>query len=282
MNFSTAGSSAPVDRLRQELETAQAIVLGAGAGLSAAAGLSYSGERFARHFSDFERRYGFHDMYSGGFYPYGTPEEYWAYWSRHILVNRYLPGQTELYRKLLRLVQGREYFVLTTNVDHQFRLAGFEKERLFYTQGDYGLFQCSRPCCQETYCNEAAVRQMALEQRDLRIPAELLPRCPVCGAGMTVNLRCDHRFVEDAGWHRAAERCEDFLRRHEGEHILYLELGVGYNTPVIIKYPFWQRTAENPRAVYACVNLSDAACPRAIAGRSLCIEGDIAALLNAL
>ena len=225
-------------------------MVGAGAGLSAAAGLAYDGERFERLFADFREAYGFTDMYTGGFYPYETPEAYWAWWSRHILANRYDVAAGEPYLALLRLLRDKDYFVLTTNVDHQFRLAGFPKARLFYTQGDYGLWQCAAPCHDGTYDNEAAVRAMAASQRGLRVPAALLPRCPVCGGPMTMNLRCDERFVQDEGWYAAAGRCEAFLRCLRGRRVLFLELGVGANTPAVIKFPFWRMTAANPDAVY--------------------------------
>lgn len=229
---STPDFSAQIDRLRDALHAADAIVIGAGAELSASAGLTYSGARFERYFSDFAAKYGFSDMYTGGFFPYSTPEEFWAYWSRYIDVNRYQDAPKPVYNELLELVRGRDYFVLTTNVDHQFQRAGFDKRRLFYTQGDYGLFQCSKPCCQKTYDNEPLVRQMVEQQRDMRIPSELVPRCPVCGRGMAMNLRCDDTFVEDEGWHRAAERYSEFLRRHRGLKTLFLDLGTGMNTPV--------------------------------------------------
>ena len=289
--------SASADRLRQALSDADAVIIGAGAGLSAAAGFAYSGERFEKYFSDFEQKYGFHDMYSGGFCPYESLEAHWAYWSRSIWVNRYLDAPRPVYQDLLALVKGKDYFVLTTNVDHQFQKAGFEKKRLFYTQGDYGLFQCSEPCCQETYDNEKLVRQMLAAQGyvigednaltvpegvtpKMAIPSELVPRCPRCGRPMTMNLRCDDTFVEDEGWHAAAERYSDFLRTREGQKIVFLELGVGFNTPVIIKYPFWQMTARNPKAVYACINSDEACAPREIEARAICINADIGSALR--
>ena len=278
----TGNYSEQIERLKQEIKSADAVVIGAGAGMSTSAGFSYSGERFQQYFSDFEAKYGFHDMYSGGFYPYDTLEEYWAWWSRMILVNRYEAGVGKPYQDLLELVKDKDYFVITTNVDHQFQLAGFDKKRLFYTQGDYGLWQCSKPCHQKTYDNEEAVRQMAARQKDGKIPSQLIPRCPVCGAPMTMNLRCDMTFVQDDGWYAASGRYEDFLRRHEGMHLLLLELGVGANTPVIIKYPFWQMTAKNPKAVYACVNFGEAMCPREIAEQSICLDRDIGTVLGDL
>jgi len=277
---STENISDNIEKLREKIRTADAVVIGAGAGLSTAAGFTYSGERFEKYFSDFRKKYGFEDMYLGGFYPYQTPEEYWAYWSRYIFVNRYQDAPKPVYENLLKFVAGKDYFVITTNVDHCFQKAGFDKKRLFYTQGDYGLFQCSEPCCWETFDNEAVVLEMLKQQKDMKIPTELLPVCPHCGKPLIMNLRSDDKFVEDEGWHRAAERYENFLRTRAGEKILFLELGVGYNTPVIIKYPFWQMTAKNPNATYACVNKGQATCPPEIRHKSICIDDDIANIIN--
>ena len=279
---STTSFSRQVQRLSEELASAEAIVIGAGAGLSTAAGYTYSGERFARLFGDFAARYGFSVMYTGGFWPYDTFEEYWAFWSRYVMCNRYEPAPRPVYEQLLGLVRDRDYFVLTTNVDHCFQRAGFDKRRLFYTQGDYGLFQCSRPCCQETWDNEQTIRAMVEQQRDLRVPSELVPHCPHCGAPMSMNLRSDETFVEDEGWHRAASRYGDFLRRHEGMRVLFLEFGVGSNTPGIIKYPFWQMTARNPRATYACVNLGEAVAPVEIDRQSILIDAGADRVIEAL
>ena len=279
---STESYSEQIDRLKNEIENAHAVVIGAGAGMSAAAGMAYDGERFEKYFADFHKKYGFSDMYSGGFYPYDTLEEYWAWWSRHISVNRYDAPVGKPYSTLLKIVQGKDYFVLTTNVDHQFQRAGFDKRRLFYTQGDYGLWQCSKPCHAKTYDNEKAVRRMAAEQTALKIPTKLIPRCPVCDAPMTMNLRCDGSFVQDEGWYAASRRYEDFIRRHAGLRLLFLELGVGANTPGIIKYPFWQMTYQNENAVYACVNLGAAFAPQEIKGQSICVDGDIGEVLKRL
>ncbi len=242
---STNSCSVQLNNLKSILDSADAIVIGAGAGLSASAGFSYSGERFMRYFSDFYKKYGFSDMYSGGFYPYASLEEYWAWWSKHILINRYDVPVGKPYSALLELVRDKNYFVLTTNVDHQFQLAGFDKKRLFYTQGDYGLWQCSKACHNKTYDNEKTVRLMAAEQENLKIPSRLIPRCPVCGAPMTMNLRCDDSFVQDEGWYSAANRYSEFISRHKDGRIVFLELGVGANTPGIIKYPFWRMTEKN-------------------------------------
>ncbi|MEI3171258.1 MAG: Sir2 silent information regulator family NAD-dependent deacetylase [Lachnospiraceae bacterium] len=286
-----------IQKLKKALADADSVVIGAGAGLSTSAGFEYLGERFRKYFSDFEEKYGFHDMYSGGFYPYDSLEEYWAFWSRYIYINRYMDAPQKVYESLYDLVKEKDYFVLTTNVDHCFQKAGFDKHRLFYTQGDYGLFQCMEPCYKTTYDNKEAVRKMLHAQGysfekegelylpegvspKRKIPSELVPYCSVCGKPMTMNLRCDDTFVEDEGWHRAALRYDDFLRRHKKERIMFLELGVGYNTPGIIKYPFWQMTLENPQAVYACVNSKEAFAPEEIQRQTICIANDIKEVLT--
>ena len=288
-----------ISRLKTEIETAEAIVIGAGAGLSTAAGLTYSGERFLKYFGDFAERFGIRDMYSGGFYPFPDAETRWAWWARHIYYNRYVPAPRPVYEDLRKLVQGKDCFVITTNVDHQFQRAGFDKKRLFYTQGDYGLFQSVNPAIRKTYDNEEWVMQ-AMEAQgfvrnekgifempaggsvSMKIPALLIPKCPDDGSDVTMNLRADDSFVEDEGWHRASAAYADFLRRHEGMHVLFLEIGVGMNTPVICKYPFWQMTKDNPKAVYACLNFNDAYCPVEIEKQSVCIDGDSAEVIKQL
>ena len=279
---STKSCSEPIERLKAALRDCDAVVIGAGSGLSTAAGFTYTGERFEKYFSDFAAKYGIQDMYSGGFYPFPTMEDFWAYWSRYIYINRYMDAPKPVYDDLLKLMQDKDYFVITTNVDHCFQKAGFDKKRLFYTQGDYGLFQCSEPCCLETFDNEAVIQEMVERQKDMKIPSELLPVCPHCGKPLTMNLRSDDTFVEDEGWHRAAERYENFLRTHEGQKIFFLELGVGYNTPVIIKYPFWQMTAKNPNATYVCINQGQAVCPQEIERQSVCINADIGQVLQSM
>lgn len=279
---STGDYSQKIERLKTEIQAADAILIGAGSGLSTSAGLTYSGERFLKYFSDFHEKYGIPDMYSGGFYPFDSLEEYWAWWSRHIYYNRYdaMPGKP--YTDLLELVRDRNYFVLTTNVDHQFQLAGFDKARLFYTQGDYGLWQCSKPCHQETYDNEETVRRMIAEQSNMRIPSDLIPYCPRCGRPMTMNLRSDDTFVQDAGWHTAARRYEAFLQRYQNRRILLLELGVGGNTPGIIKLPFLRLTAQNPQATYACLNQGEAITIKGLEPQSILLNADIGAVLRDL
>ena len=270
------------ERLRQMIARAETVIVGAGAGLSASAGFVYTGERFYRYFGDFAEKYHFTDMYSGGFYPFETLEEYWAYWSRYIWINRYTDAPEPVYGSLLKLIQDKDYFVLTTNVDHQFQKNGFDKKRLFYTQGDYGLFQCSKPCHNKTYDNEETIRAMMACQEGMRVPEELIPRCPLCKRPMTMNLRADATFVEDEGWHLAAGRYEEFMRSHKNSRVVFLELGCGMNTPGIIKFNFWRLAYQWPRADYACINLEEAYAPDEIRGKSVCINGDIGNVLNGL
>ena len=271
--------------LKTALADSDTVLIGAGAGLSASAGFTYSGGRFEKYFSDFRQKFGITDMYSGGFYPFPTHEEYWAWWSRHIFYNRYAESSNPVYENLHTLVKDKNYFVLTTNVDHCFQKSGFDKNRLFYTQGDYGLWQCSEPCHARTYDNEQTVRQMLERQRDMRIPSDLIPYCPRCGKPMTMNLRSDSTFVEDEGWQRAAERYERFLTESNaltGGKIILLELGVGANTPGIIKYPFQRIAAHNANAAYVCINDREAFVPKEIEPRSICITADIGSVLEAL
>lgn len=285
--------------LRKALEQADTIIIGAGAGLSTAAGFTYSGERFDRYFHDFSKKFRFRDMYTGGFYPYKTLGEHWAYWSRYIYINRYMNAPKPLYHELYELVKDKDYFVITTNVDHCFQKAGFDKERLYYTQGDYGLFQCSRPCHQETYDNGEKILAMVKaqgyqieEEQDLylpdgvtarmSVPDELIPHCPKCGRPMNMNLRADDTFVQDEGWYQAAKRYELFLKQHKDTHTLFLELGVGYNTPGIIKYNFWHMTRQWKNARYACLNYGEAYAPDEIEKKSICINGDIKDILDIL
>lgn len=268
--------------LANHIKECEAIIIGAGSGLSSAAGLTYSGERFNKYFSDFINKYHLTDMYSAGFYPYESLEEYWAYWSRHIYYNRYIDAPKDTYQKLLQLVKNKDYFVLTTNVDHQFQKAGFDKKRLFYSQGDYGLWQCSKPCHQKTYDNKEIVEKMLLQQKDLKIPSSLIPYCPKCGAFMTMNLRCDQTFVQDEGWYQGQFRYNDFINKHRDLKIIYLELGVGQNTPVIIKYPFWNYTNSNKKATYVCINYGESFCPDEIKKQAILINGDIDQVINDL
>ncbi len=276
----TGNSSDNIQRFQELLQKIDTVVIGAGAGLSTSAGFTYTGKRFEDHFADFIQKYGLKDMYSGGFFPFSSQEEHWAYWSRYVFINRYADVDNGTYKRLFELVKDKDYFVLTTNVDHQFQKAGFDKHRLFYTQGDYGLFQCSVPCHNSTYDNEAVIRAMVEQQADMKIPTELIPHCPVCGRPMTMNLRADDTFVQDEGWYRASERYADFIRRHREQQMLFLELGVGMNTPGIIKYPFWQMTYNYKEAYYVCINYGEAFAPSEIRKKSVCIQDDISNVLR--
>ena len=285
-----------IEYLKNEIEKADAIVIGAGAGLSTSAGFTYSGERFEKYFFDFSKKFGISDIYSGGFYQFPDKETTWAWWARHIYFNRYINPTKPVYRDLFSIVKDKEYFVITTNVDHLFQRAGFDKKRLFYTQGDYGLFQSVNSQNQNTYDNEEWVLK-AIEAQgfkknsegifevpenkkiSMKIPTELIPKCPD-GSDVIMNLRADSSFVEDEGWHRASKNYYNFLEKYKDKHILFLELGVGNNTPVIIKYPFWQMTMENKNAIYACINYNEAICPTQIKDRSICIDGDIGDVLK--
>ena len=269
-----------IKKLQEAIHTADAILIGAGAGLSTAAGLAYSGERFHRLFGDFEKKYGITDMYTGGFFPFPTEEERWAWWSRHIWYNRYMNAPKPVYQQLLSIVKDKDYFVLTTNVDHQFQRAGFDKNRLFYTQGDYGLLQCTKPCCQKTWDNEEQVREMVEKQKDMRIPTELIPRCPNCGRLMTTNLRADDKFVEDEGWYEAAKRYDEFTKKVQGQKLLLLELGVGMNTPGIIKIPFLKIAMNDDKITYACIGLDDVWIPDETKDRSIGISADISDVIS--
>ena len=288
-----------IEKLKKALQEAEAVIIGAGAGLSTSAGFFYTGERFQKYFHDFALKYHFSDMYSGGFYPYTTPEENWAFWSRYIYINRYMDPPKPVYEELLDLVKDKDYFVITTNVDHCFQKAGVDRHRLFYTQGDYGLWQCSKPCHKKVYDNEETVREMVLAQGytiaedgalmppengelKMTVPTELVPHCPACGEPMSMNLRADETFVEDEGWHVAAGRYSDFLRLHRDSKVLFLDVGTGFNTPSIFKIPFWQMTNEWPDATYACVNLDQAFAPDEIEKKSICINGDIGEVIRQL
>ncbi len=271
-----------IDTIKQLIQNSDAVVLGGGSGLSSAAGLLYSGERFELLFSDYIKRYNLTDMYTAAFYNHKTPEQHWGYWSRHIYHNRYNAKLNSTYQNLFNIIKQKNYFVLTTNGDHLFLLNGFEKERVFYTQGDYGLFQCSKPCHQTTYQNKDIIFEMVEKQTNLEVPTELLPRCPRCGRDMKVNLRMDKTFAEPDGWFEASKRYENFLKQNIDKKILFLELGVGYNTPGIIKIPFWQMTHQNKNAWYVCLNLDRIDCPNEISNRSVCIKGDIYGIVKQL
>lgn len=262
-------------KVYQKITEAEAIVIGARSGLSAAAGLTYSGERFKKYFRDYIDHYHLTDMYSAGFYPFDSLETYWGYWSKHVFHNRYQPEALPLYKELLSLVEEKNYFVITTNVDHQFQKTGFDKRRLFYTQGDYGLFQCSRACHNKTYENESLIMQMVHQQSQFKIPKHLIPYCPKCGQPMRVNLRIDQFFVQDDGWESAANRYKEFLENYLGTKIVFWEIGIGNNTPSIIKYPFQEMTRATNQSTYIVYNQQVQRIPDELMDKTIILQGNI-------
>ena len=271
-----------IQKLKEEIENSEYILIGAGAGLSTSAGFLYDGKRFEENFKDYIKKYGFTDMYSAGFYNFPTLEEYWAYFSLYVYINRYDIEENETYLNLYNIVKNKNYFVITTNVDGRFIDSKFDKDKIFAVQGDFSLFQCSKPCRQETFYNEKYIREMIKYKREMKIPTELIPKCPYCGRNMSINLRADDTFVQDKNWHNQKPKYEEFLKISNDSKILFLELGVGFNTPSIIKYNFWRMTLNNKTSVYASINLGECYSASDIEERSICIDADISEVLKKL
>ena len=268
-----------ISKAAENIRNADCVIIGAGAGASTAAGIQYGGKRFTDNFAEFIKKYGGHymtDMYAAGFYPYPSEEAKWGYWSKHALMNRFDPPALPLYTELYDIVKDKEYFVLTTNVDHQFYKAGFDEKRIFATQGDYGKIQCQKGCHSKTYDAEELFRKMDEERRDCLIPSELVPKCPVCGGNMAMNLRCDNYFVEDEAWHQAADRYAGFLEQNKDKKVVLLELGVGFNTPIIIRFPFEKMVRENSSYSLIRLNMDEAVVPESFGKRAIGIGGDMA------
>lgn len=268
-----------IDRAAKNIRNTDCVIIGAGAGASTAAGIQYGGKRFTDNFAEFIKKYGEYymtDMYAAGFYPYPSEEAKWGYWSKHALMNRFDPPALPLYTKLYDIVKNKEYFVLTTNVDHQFYKAGFDEKRIFATQGDYGKIQCQKACHSKTYDAKDLFRKMDKARRDCLIPSELVPKCPVCGGNMAMNLRCDNYFVEDEAWHEAADRYAGFLEQHKDKKVVLLELGVGFNTPIIIRFPFEKMVRENSSYSLIRLNMDEAVVPESFGKRAIGIGGDMA------
>ena len=268
-----------IDRAAKNIRNTDCVIIGAGAGASTAAGIQYGGKRFTDNFAEFIKKYGEHymtDMYAAGFYPYPSEEAKWGYWSKHALMNRFDPPALPLYTELYDIVKNKEYFVLTTNVDHQFYKAGFDEKRIFATQGDYGKIQCQKACHPKTYDAKDLFRKMDKARRDCLIPSELVPKCPVCGGNMAMNLRCDNYFVEDEAWHEAADRYAGFLEQHKDKKVVLLELGVGFNTPIIIRFPFEKMVRENSSYSLIRLNMDEAVVPESFGKRAIGIGGDMA------
>ena len=271
-----------IQKLKKVLSETETILIGAGAGLSTSAGMLYSGETFQKNFGDFIQKYHFKDLYTASFHDFKDPQEFWAFWSRLIHYERYTMPPKPVYQKLYSLVKNKNYFVITTNVDHFFQRTGFDKKRLFYTQGDYGLLQCKKPCHKKNYDNKELIEKMFATQKNMKVDKELIPKCPVCGGEMYPNLRAGDNFVEDEGWHEAAERYHNFLEKYKNGKILFFDLGSGMNTPAIFKFPFMKMTMMNKNAIYCSVNLGEAFCFEEIKNQSICINMDIGAVLNQL
>lgn len=268
-----------IDRAAKNIRNTDCVIIGAGAGASTAAGIQYGGKRFTDNFAEFIKKYGEYymtDMYAAGFYPYPSEEAKWGYWSKHALMNRFDPPALPLYTELYDIVKNKEYFVLTTNVDHQFYKAGFDEKRIFATQGDYGKIQCQKACHSKTYDAKDLFRKMDKARRDCLIPSELVPKCPVCGGNMAMNLRCDNYFVEDEAWHEAADRYAGFLEQHKDKKVVLLELGVGFNTPIIIRFPFEKMVRENSSYSLIRLNMDEAVVPESFGERAIGIGGDMA------
>ena len=271
-----------IQKLKEKIENSDYILIGAGAGLSTSAGFLYDGKRFEDNFKDYIKKYGFTDMYSAGFYNFPTLEEYWAYFSLYVYINRFDIEENETYLNLYNIVENKNYFVITTNVDGRFADSKFDKDKIFAVQGDFSLFQCSKPCRQETFYNEKYIREMIKYKKEMKIPTELVPKCPYCGRNMSMNLRADDTFVQDKNWHNQKSKYEEFLKISNNSKILFLELGVGFNTPSIIKYNFWRMTLNNKKSVYASINLGECYGASDIEERSICIDSDISEVLKKL
>lgn len=278
--FSQVPYQEQIENAAKLLNDADYILIGAGAGLSSAAGLKYSGKRFTDNFSEFIEKYGVKDMYSACFYPYPNEEARWGYWSKHVSINRIQVDALPLYQQLFNLVKDKKYFVLTTNADHQFYKAGFQEEKIFATQGDYGLIQCMKGCHPKTYDNIKMIKQMDQARRDCLVPSYMVPRCPVCGGLMNMNLRCDQYFVEDEKWHEAEKNFGDFLDECYEKKVVLLELGVGFNTPTIIRFPFEKLIKENKNMKLIRLNFNEAVIPESLQKRAIGINEDLAKSIN--
>ena len=229
-----------INETKELIKNADYILIGAGAGLSTSAGIEYTGKRFKDNFSEFIKKYNFTDMYTSGFYDFETEEEKWAYWAKHMHINNIGAEATKLYKDILKLIKNKEYFVITTNVDDQFYKSGFDENKIFAIQGSYRYIQCSQACHNKVYDATEIVKEMISKTKDCKIPTELVPICPVCGEVMETNLRKDSYFVQDDRWYIQNKRYEEFLTKAKNKELLLIELGVGFNTPGIIRFPFEQ------------------------------------------
>ena len=239
---------------KQAIKQADYIIIGAGSGLSTAAGLLYSGEKFEKDFKEFIEKYHLDNLYSASFYEFKTQEEKWAFFAKMIKLNRYNEKTLKLYQELYEIVKNKEYFVLSTNVDGQFYNSGFDKDKVFEVQGDYSYLQCENACHNKLYNNKELVEKWLRNTKNCKIPSDLVMKCPVCGGNMDMNLRKDANFVQDENWYRQSEKYEDFLSRSKGKNVVLLEIGVGFNTPGIIRFSFEQMTANIEKTTLIRIN----------------------------
>lgn len=227
-------------KIKELIKNADAILIGAGAGLSSSAGIDYSKYSFSKNFPELVKAYGMTDMYTSSFYDFDSEEERWSYWAKHINYSFIAPPPLKTYKELYELVKNKNYFVITTNVDGQFEKSGFDKTRVFEVQGSYGKMQCSVGCHNRVYDNTKLVKKMLECKDNLKIDKELIPKCPVCGKNMEINIRKDSFFIEDDNWHYLNDNYEKFIKNNIDKKMILIELGVGFNTPGIIRYPFDQ------------------------------------------
>ena len=264
------------------INEADYILIGAGSGLSTAAGLEYFGESFEKNFKEFIEKYNFPDLYSASFYDFNTQEEKWAFFTKMIYLNRFNKEPLKLYQEIYYLIKEKDYFVITTNVDGQFEKAGFEKERVFETQGDYAYLQCENACHNKLYYNYDLVNEWLKNTKDCKIPSNLVPKCPVCGGNMEMNLRKDANFVQDENWYKQDKRYGEFLNKSQDKNLLLLEIGVGFNTPGIIRFPFEQMVYNNIHTNLVRINKDYAFTNKEIENKTILFDEDVNTIIEDL
>ena len=271
-----------ISEVKNLINEADYILIGAGSGLSTAAGLEYFGESFEKNFKEFIEKYNFPDLYSASFYDFNTQEEKWAFFAKMISLNRFNKEPLKLYQELYSLIKVKDYFVITTNVDGQFEKAGFEKERVFETQGDYAYLQCENACHNKLYYNYDLVNEWLKNTKDCKIPNNLVPKCPVCGGNMEMNLRKDANFVQDENWYKQDKRYGEFLDKSQDKNLLLLEIGVGFNTPGIIRFPFEQMVYNNINTNLVRINKDYAFTNKEIKNKTILFDEDVNTIIEDL